>query len=773
MALNKQGQFGFQHVNLSDTPQPGTYAPGEFKTKLDSQAQELRTTVNNVIDALVSTTDGASNIGTPAITTGGSTTVQGQLAYLKAQQDLKESSTSITTNRKLSPTGDFTGTLNGQSIASIGASPVEVVTARGGFVNLGARLDNAEIRVNPDVNVIDRGAKADGVTDDTAVIQTTIDYLAGKGGGVALFPSGTYKVSNLVLKTGVILRGVGSATRLVGKDANPVIKCGSPVAVGGWEGDCSFAGIENLRIDGNGTASHGLYLVFFTNTSHVRDVIITNCQIGTYIDKSWYANFTNVQMDYNLNIGLHVHGSSPSSEVNGVNFTNCYFKWNKNKGALLDGYGKGNMFVSCTFEGHESYGFEIREFMGGTTLDNCYFEKNGTTLPTLTHVYFLSDNEWEGSLMIEGGLFNCAGNSIPIVVDTAFSLTIRGAYFMEGATGAPLYTIRSKSQISIIEACVFNTGAVYDYFDVTSKRKVIVTQVPDALLEVTRNAAYGQAANTTMVFGAVAETAVDTGQVYQYKAFVEGDQTGQNLTLRGMRRGGTISDVFKVSEKNNILFYGAMDISSGSLDVFNSQAGYDMSSNAQITLGAMEETAVDPDRPYQYYFKTEGDSWNQNLRLAGKVRGGADVNLITITNKDEIIINGRVTFMNTPKLVLHELDMTYPIAYGNSPGANKIAIGSSVDTAVDAGVPYQYYITQTGNGEDQQFKVKAKLRGQADKEMLTISNKGMLTVPNGIASASNVRPIGPNIGTMIFDTNLNRPIWWNGTSWADAVGNVV
>ena len=34
------------------------------------------------------------------------------------------------------------------------------------------------------------------------------------------------------------------------------------------------------------------------------------------------------------------------------------------------------------------------------------------------------------------------------------------------------------------------------------------------------------------------------------------------------------------------------------------------------------------------------------------------------------------------------------------------------------------------------------------------------------------RPTGVVIGTMYFDTDLNMPIWWNGTDWVDATGTV-
>jgi hypothetical protein len=141
MALIKQGTFTFLHINQSDTPQPGLATPAGFKAMLDSQANELKTVLNANVDALTSTTNGSSNIGSPPIVTGGSTNVMGQLQYLKDNMDLKETIDSITVNRKLSAIGDFTGTIQGTASATISASSAEVTGARGGFASLNLRLN--------------------------------------------------------------------------------------------------------------------------------------------------------------------------------------------------------------------------------------------------------------------------------------------------------------------------------------------------------------------------------------------------------------------------------------------------------------------------------------------------------------------------------------------------------------------------------------------------------------------------------------------------------
>ena len=63
-----------------------------------------------------------------------------------------------------------------------------------------------------EVSVMDHGAKADGLTDDTQAVQAALDAAGQGGGGVAHLPAGQYRVEgHLTVPEGVTLQGVWKA----------------------------------------------------------------------------------------------------------------------------------------------------------------------------------------------------------------------------------------------------------------------------------------------------------------------------------------------------------------------------------------------------------------------------------------------------------------------------------------------------------------------------------------------------------------------------------
>ena len=95
--------------------------------------------------------------------------------------------------------------------SSIGATDSSLVT----FVpaGTGATTRTAQAKMRDVVSVKDFGAVGDGVADDTAEIQAAFTHLVSVGGGLLLFPAGTYLVSTQIFLTNLVntvVIGVGA-----------------------------------------------------------------------------------------------------------------------------------------------------------------------------------------------------------------------------------------------------------------------------------------------------------------------------------------------------------------------------------------------------------------------------------------------------------------------------------------------------------------------------------------------------------------------------------
>ena len=107
-------------------------------------------------------------------------------------------------------------------------------------------------------NVIDFGAKGDGISKDTAAIQAAVDACCRAGGGLVHFPTGNFLSGTIRLKDNVTLFFSPSAVLLGSVDAKDYLAMPFPARdldVGGFEiwALIHAEGCRNMGIEGNGT----------------------------------------------------------------------------------------------------------------------------------------------------------------------------------------------------------------------------------------------------------------------------------------------------------------------------------------------------------------------------------------------------------------------------------------------------------------------------------------------------------------------------------------
>ena len=178
------------------------------------------------------------------------------------------------------------------------------------------------------VSVLDFGAAGDGTVNDTAAIQSAIDY-AQQIGAAAFFPSGVFRVSQLVLHEGSILLGVSAGPY---PDNNAISNASVLARVANSNMDLLLAPdgancchITNLAIDGNkdnNTTGRGLCVADGAAGQEAR-FVVDQCYFHDNPDSNVYLgenrsgnSITNSVFTYSLN-GDGITVAGPDNTIAG------------------------------------------------------------------------------------------------------------------------------------------------------------------------------------------------------------------------------------------------------------------------------------------------------------------------------------------------------------------------------------------------------------------------------------------------------------------------
>ncbi|WP_122669584.1 M10 family metallopeptidase C-terminal domain-containing protein [Pseudomonas viridiflava] len=302
-------------------------------------------------------------------------------------------------------------------------------------------------------NTKDFGALGDGVTNDTAAIQATIDAAAAAGGGEVVLAAGTYIVSGgeepsdgcLMLRSNVTLSGAGMGETIIKLADGSDTKVTGIVRSAYGEETHDF-GMKNLTLDGNRDATTGKVDGWFNG----------------YIPGS-DGKDSNVTLDSVEIKDCSGYGFDPHEQT-----VNMVIKNSVSHGNGLDGF-VADYLSDSVFENNVAYNND----------------RHGFNVVTSTHDFTLSNNIAYGNgstgIVVQRGSEN---------IPSPANITITGgAVYGNGAEGV---LIKLSSQVSVSGLDIHDNGSagvrIYgssavDVFDNTLSNNSLGAPVPEIIIQ--------------------------------------------------------------------------------------------------------------------------------------------------------------------------------------------------------------------------------------------------------------------------------------------------
>ncbi len=254
------------------------------------------------------------------------------------------------------------------------------------------------------------GAAGDGKTDDTQAIQRAFDAAGETSGGVFI-PPGIYLVSELHVRPGIAVMGVGawnysgpggSVLRLASGDS----KCLLNIT------DARGSSIEGLALDGRdlGTNVHGIFVNRTGYAKHEDGFRIERCQVnrfsgdGANLACVWAFSVRHCMLAYNKGDGLNLRGwdgflidnwfsgnqragFAARHENASITFTANRVEWNGEENLLITG-GDGYQITGNFFDRAGTCGIALRKSTRGCvqiTITGNFIKRSGKLAAAGSH----------------------------------------------------------------------------------------------------------------------------------------------------------------------------------------------------------------------------------------------------------------------------------------------------------------------------------------------------------------------------------------------------
>lgn len=169
-------------------------------------------------------------------------------------------------------------------------------------INESSPISISNFRAFDCINVLDFGAKGDGVTDDTNAIQSAINSLAGETrGGVVFLPKGTYIISKSIN----INRDAGDG---ISYPLVPAMGLDNISIVGEAKGGDYTHQDWGTTIKQTNSSENGLWFFKYTTGGTVRNIQVTGARCGVKFDNCLFFEATSNSLSRN-EYGCEVWGN--------------------------------------------------------------------------------------------------------------------------------------------------------------------------------------------------------------------------------------------------------------------------------------------------------------------------------------------------------------------------------------------------------------------------------------------------------------------------------
>lgn len=435
-------------------------------------------------------------------------------------------------------------------VASAGDSNTEIVDARQpatgtAFPILGARLNNVDAQLaDIAINVKAQGAVADGVTDDSAVFQSSSSL-----DGPLFIPYGEYYINSIVQFNSKTVFGYGNPGTTIKLGPNGGLL---------FKGDfCHAKGFRVTAADRDNRPAYGIKLGTNNHYGLYEDIHFSYCNKGVETsDNCFVQTFRDITVLYASDVGIHVAGD----ENNNIVIDHCTVL--ENRIGIYCGMTTGSKYqamVSITnsdIEKNTETGLYIRANGHFVVKDN-YIERNNSLLSSDVDkggmfVGSVASGPQPYNLEFTGNFV--FGNSICLTLSV---LTDR-LYRLESNTfryvSSPYYALRFHNSTNYQYHKITTINHVYDLVDLITNEPRAIDTISDGgfvrksyYADITKyidptNGNDFNAGTTGSPYQTIARALMDIPDILNTNARIilkTGTYAAQ--TIRGIRGNGTIS----------------------------------------------------------------------------------------------------------------------------------------------------------------------------------------------------------------------------------------